>query len=106
MNKTILSVLVFCFVAFSASAQVGDKQTTTSSQKASVEQNKILKEKAQNTGAAETNVQVENPNAPVIKFERVVHNYGTLDYNADGKCEFKFTNEGKEPLILTNVKAS
>ncbi len=50
--------------------------------------------------------QAENPNAPKIKFEQKVINYGTLDYKADSNREFKFTNTGKEPLILTSVRAS
>ena len=109
MNKTILTILVFCFVAFSAGAQVGNKHTTTDTKKTSVEQSKIQKEKLDKQRAAEAsqvNPQVNNPNAPVIKFDKVEHDYGTLAYQADGNCEFKFTNEGKEPLILTNVKAS
>ncbi len=106
MNKTILTVLVFCFVAFSAGAQVENKQTTAKDKKTAVEQSKIHHEKQQSIRAEETSVQVENPNAPVIEFDKLVHDYGTLEYNSDGKCEFKFTNEGKEPLILTNVKAS
>jgi hypothetical protein len=48
----------------------------------------------------------ENPNAPVITFEKSVHDYGTVKFEGDGKCEFKFTNTGKEPLILTNVRSS
>ncbi len=48
----------------------------------------------------------ENPNAPVITFEKTVHDYGTVKFEGDGKCEFKFTNTGKEPLILTNVRSS
>ena len=44
--------------------------------------------------------QADNPNAPVITFDKVVHDYGTIVQNSDGGCEFKFTNDGKEPLIL------
>jgi hypothetical protein len=106
MNKTILTFLVFCFVAFSAGAQVENKKTNTDARKANVEQSKIQSEKAQDPRAEVASVKAENPNAPVIKFDRMVHDYGTLEYDSDGKCEFKFTNEGKEPLILTNVKAS
>ncbi len=47
-----------------------------------------------------------NPNAPVITFEKTLHDYGTVPFKGDGKCEFKFTNTGKEPLILTNVRSS
>jgi len=108
MNKTILTILVFCFAVFSVSAQVENKKTTDS-QKNAVEQTKIQKEKTNNVRAAQTdqaNLQVENPNAPVIVFDKMVHDYGTLAYGSDGNCEFKFTNTGKEPLILHTVKAS
>lgn len=47
-----------------------------------------------------------NPNGPEISFEKTTHDYGTVPYKGDGKCEFKFTNTGKEPLILTNVRSS
>lgn len=48
----------------------------------------------------------ENPNAPVITFDKTVHDYGSVPYNGDGKTTFSFTNTGKEPLILTNVRSS
>ena len=41
-----------------------------------------------------------------IKFEKILHDYGTIVQGADGNCEFKFTNSGKAPLILSNVQAS
>lgn len=43
---------------------------------------------------------------PKIAFEKMIHDYGTIEKGGDGNCEFTFTNEGNEPLILTNVKAS
>ncbi len=48
----------------------------------------------------------KNPNAPQINFETEVIDYGTIEQNADGTREFKFTNTGKEPLIITNCKGS
>lgn len=48
----------------------------------------------------------ENPNAPLIEFEKLVHDYGTIYQNADGVCKFTFTNTGKEPLILSKPKSS
>ncbi len=48
----------------------------------------------------------KNSNGPEITFDKTVHDYGTVPYKGDGKCEFKFTNTGKEPLILTNVRSS
>lgn len=49
---------------------------------------------------------VENPNAPVITFEKTTHDYGTVVKGGDGTCEFKFKNTGVEPLILSNVSSS
>ncbi len=48
----------------------------------------------------------ENPNAPVISFEKTTHDYGTVTYGGDGVCTFKFTNTGKEPLILQQPQSS
>jgi hypothetical protein len=47
-----------------------------------------------------------NKNAPKIEFENQVHDFGTILQGGDGKYEFVFTNTGKEPLILNNVKSS
>ena len=49
---------------------------------------------------------VENPNAPEITFEKTSHDYGVLVQGSDGACEFKFTNTGKEPLILSKPISS
>jgi len=47
-----------------------------------------------------------DPNAPVMKFETDTINYGTLAHNADGYRYFKFTNTGKEPLIIKEAHGS
>jgi len=52
-------------------------------------------------------VKVEdNPNAPEISFDKLVHDYGTIPFGGDGVCTFKFTNTGKEPLILQQPQSS
>jgi hypothetical protein len=50
--------------------------------------------------------KADNPNAPEIAFESETHDYGTIKQGADGTCEFKFKNTGKEPLIISNAKGS
>lgn len=57
---------------------------------------------AQDTTAAKP----ANPNAPEITFETDMHDYGTIKQGADGSCEFKFKNTGKDPLIINNAKGS
>ncbi|HET8962716.1 MAG TPA: DUF1573 domain-containing protein [Chitinophagales bacterium] len=76
MKKAILSIGLFVCVAVGAKAQ----ETTTP--------NPV------------------NPNAPKFQFEKEVIDYGTIEHNADGNREFKFTNVGKEPLIISNAVGS
>lgn len=45
-------------------------------------------------------------NGAKIRFTETEHNYGTVQKGGNGDCEFTFINEGNEPLILQNVKAS
>ena len=45
-------------------------------------------------------------NGAKIKFESEVADYGIIEKNGDGNREFKFTNIGKESLILLNVNSS
>jgi len=47
-----------------------------------------------------------NPNAPTVDFKEENYNFGDISEGPQVTHEFKFTNNGKEPLILSNVKAS
>lgn len=47
-----------------------------------------------------------NPNAPEITFDKTVHDYGIIEKGSNGTSEFKFTNTGKEPLILSKPLSS
>ena len=41
-----------------------------------------------------------------ISFEKLIHDFGKVKQETDNKYKFKFTNTGKNPLIITDVKAS
>ena len=41
-----------------------------------------------------------------IVFENTTHDYGTIVQGSDGTCVFNFTNKGKAPIVLNDVKAS
>lgn len=47
-----------------------------------------------------------NPNAADFKFEKEVHDFGNVKEGTQAEYVFKFTNVGKEPLVITNVQAS
>ena len=57
-------------------------------------------------GVTQSATPADNPNAPEIAFDKTVHDYGTIIQGSDGTCEFKFTNTGKEPLILSKPISS
>ncbi|MCC6182489.1 MAG: DUF1573 domain-containing protein [Bacteroidia bacterium] len=45
-----------------------------------------------------------DPNAPEMKFEQEVLDYGTVKFDANGVREFKVKNVGKAPLTISNVQ--
>jgi hypothetical protein len=61
---------------------------------------------ATTTTTSETKVQAPNPNAPVAKFDQLMIDMGTIEQNVPKTAEFKVTNDGKEPLLVTTAKAS
>lgn len=48
----------------------------------------------------------QNPNAPEISFDKMVHNFGAIKKGKAVTYKFSFKNTGKSPLILSNVKTS
>lgn len=57
------------------------------------------------TSQAENSIDID-AQGPAIEFVKVVHDYGTIVQGENGICEFKFKNNGSEPLILSNVRSS
>ena len=58
---------------------------------------------AQATATAAKAIQVGGAE---ISFEKEVHDYGVMEQNGNGQCEFVFTNTGTEPLLITNARGS
>ena len=57
-------------------------------------------------GLAQAQDKNGKSNGPVISFDKLVHDYGTIEQGADGGCVFTFTNTGNEPLILKSARPS
>ncbi len=87
--KTLLIITLAGFWAIGATAQ----------RIADLPQNKAVK--------TEQPVQtVQAASQDSIIFDKLEHNYGTIEYGGDGNTEFTFTNKGKAPIVLSNVRAS
>ena len=88
MKKSLLTLGILAFASFSVFAQT---KTTTPTPISPVK--------------VET-PQNNNPNAPVMTFEKTVYDYGTIANGADPNYEFKFKNTGKEPLVLIHCQGT
>lgn len=55
---------------------------------------------------AQTNAKAVGGSGPMISLDKEVHDYGIIDQGANGTCEFKVTNTGDQPLIISNCKGS
>lgn len=64
--------------------------------------NKVQKTQPENNKVEE----LGSTSAAEISFETIVYDYGNIAKESDGKCSFSFINTGKEPLVLSNAKAS
>ncbi len=78
-------LLIFCFASFGL---------TLSSNAQNLTQTPALEDKT------------VDPNGPVITFDSLVVNYGTIDQGSDPLRVATFTNTGKKPLHITNCKGS
>ena len=61
---------------------------------------------AQTAEKTETAKEITNTKGAKIEFESKTIDYGTIENGADGNREFKFTNTGDAPLVITNAKGS
>ena len=57
-------------------------------------------------GAFAQDGKVVGGSGPSISVDKEVHDYGTIDKGANGTCEFKVTNTGDQPLIISSCKGS
>ena len=48
----------------------------------------------------------QTDNKPEFKFEKETHDFGKIPQGKPVSYEFKFTNTGEEPLIISNVEST
>ena len=81
MKKNLIFLLSFALIGFCSFAQDQDK--------------KVL-----------TNVVNENSNQASFSFEKDEFDFGNLKQGESSTYEFKFTNEGNEPLVISKAEGS
>ncbi|MEN1786366.1 MAG: DUF1573 domain-containing protein [Bacteroidota bacterium] len=89
MKKSILAIAVFGLVLGFSSCK--DKAS-----------NKVV---ADNVETASERDEVSK-NLPVMSFDKMEHDFGTIEERSPQETVFKFTNTGNAPLIITDAKSS
>ena len=88
MKRVILaSAILFAFVFVSCKEKASSKIETSNMDM-----------------AAERDAQAKN--LPVMSFDKMEHDFGTIVAGTPQKTTFSFTNTGNAPLIITNAKSS
>ncbi len=62
--------------------------------------------KADNLKKAAKKTIANNADAPVIEFNKAIHDWGTINEGDQVETTFTFKNTGKSPLLITNIKGS
>jgi hypothetical protein len=62
--------------------------------------------KSENLKNVQQKVEVNKADAPVITFDKKVHDFGDINEGDVVETTFKFKNTGKTALIITNIKGS
>ena len=81
-----LGILVFALIAFGACTQ---------------DKGKTIADKAEQASPSVTKGE-----APKIKFEKEIYDFGVIEQGEKVSYDFKFTNTGKSPLIITDATAT
>lgn len=85
MKKVFLGLIAIALLASCNSANSTNKSADSTSTKAA---------------------NVPTGDLPVMKFERDTHDFGKIKGGESVHYDFKFTNTGKTPLIITNATAT
>lgn len=108
MKKLALSFSIVLLSVFFVAAQAPTKAKGKSSAKStsSSQPTKANTPPASATPSPANVTTTPTDNAADIMFEVENHDFGTIQEGTQATKEFKFTNTGKEPLVLSNVQAS
>lgn len=88
MKKVLLGLSVFCIISFTsckedASKKIDDKNVAEAA------------ERDANSG-----------NFPVLTFDKKEHDFGEIEAKTPVETVFNYTNTGKSPLVITNIKST
>ena len=88
MKKVILSLSALCLVAFTSCKEDAASKVNSENVVAAAERDAVAGD------------------LPVISFEEAEHDFGTIKNGTPVETKFKYTNTGKAPLVVSNIKST
>lgn len=88
MKKVLLGLSAFCLIAFTSCKEDASK-------------------KIDDKNVAEAAVRDANAgDFPVLTFDKKEHDFGEIEAKTPVETVFSYTNSGKTPLVITNIKST
>jgi hypothetical protein len=107
MKRTILAIAAFLFTAgVYAQDKAAQPAKVTPAQTATPAQTQPMKATPAQSTAPATTPAADNPNAPEFKFEVEEYNFGTIKQGDKVTYDFKFSNTGKDALVISEAHGS
>jgi len=110
MKKILILAVLFAGIGISAKAQVKTVKTQPQTQ---TQAQPKTQPQAQPQPQVQTQTQAQpqvtpnpDPNAPVMTFATDTMNFGTVTQGTIVERDYKFTNTGKQPLVITSATGS
>jgi hypothetical protein len=105
MNNKVLC-LIFIVSLGSCNYKTSNKEIVSSVASEQLSDEELKKELKAIEIEEKAKIEAELKNRTSITFEKLIHDFGKVKPETDNRYKFKFTNTGKKPLIISDVKAS
>jgi hypothetical protein len=105
MNNKVLC-LIFIVSLGSCNYKTSNKEIVSSVASEQLSDEELKKELKAIEIEEKAKIEAELKNRTSITFEKLIHDFGKVKPETDNRYKFKFTNTGKNPLIISDVKAS
>lgn len=88
MKKVILGLSALCMVAFTSCKEDASAKVNTENVAKAAERDAV------------------SVDLPVITFDKTEHDFGEIENGTPVETTFKYTNTGKSPLVVSNIKST
>lgn len=106
MKIEFVALGLLLLVSCGESDDSGKKEYYSAVEAGGQNQKEYLDENAEELTQAEREMAEAAENTTTLKFEKMEHSFGKIKLESENDCEFKVTNTGKKPLLISNVDAS